>query len=105
MFLVLALFFGLLAIGLPVILMLGFFGYWWYDRYDFEGDLDEVRIARVVRSPEWVRLEYENQRPLQTLVGPLVPPGDASALARALLEALSDPAEASRRVACVGPGA
>lgn len=49
----------------------------WYDRYDFAGDLDEVRLSSVVRSPEWVRLEYENQRPLQTLVGPVVPPGDA----------------------------
>ena len=49
----------------------------WYGRYDFAGDLDEIRLSRVVRSPEWVRLEYENQKPLQSLVGPVVPPGDA----------------------------
>ena len=52
----------------------------WYDNYDFVGDLDEVRVSRVVRPPEWARLEYENQRPLQTLVGPVVLPGDALAL-------------------------
>ncbi len=47
----------------------------WYHNYDFVGDLDEVRIARVARPAEWVRLEYENQKPLQTLVGLLMPPG------------------------------
>lgn len=44
----------------------------WYNNYDFVGDLDEVRISKVTRSADWVRLEYENQKPLQTLVGPLV---------------------------------
>ncbi len=48
----------------------------WYGNDDFEGDLDEVRLSRVVRPPEWVRLEYENQKPLQTLVGPVVRPGE-----------------------------
>ncbi len=47
----------------------------WYHNYDFVGDIDEVRISNVVRSADWVRLQYENQRPLQTLVGPLVQPG------------------------------
>jgi len=47
----------------------------WYSNYDFVGDLDEVRISRVARSAEWVKLEYENQKPLQTLVGPVVPLG------------------------------
>lgn len=47
----------------------------WYDNDDFVGDLDEVRLSSVVRTPEWVRLEYENQKPLQTLVGPVVRPG------------------------------
>jgi hypothetical protein len=46
----------------------------WYHHYDFVGDLDEVRISRVARSADWVRLEYENQKPLQTLVGPVVQP-------------------------------
>ncbi|MFT4641717.1 MAG: hypothetical protein ACI8T1_005060, partial [Verrucomicrobiales bacterium] len=44
----------------------------WYHNYDFIGDLDEVRIANVARTADWVRLEFENQKPLQTLVGPLV---------------------------------
>ncbi len=48
----------------------------WYNNYDFVGDIDEVRISKVARSADWVRLEYENQKPLQTLVGPLVQPGN-----------------------------
>ncbi len=48
----------------------------WYDNYTFVGDLDEVRISKVTRSAEWIRLQYENQKPMQTLVGPLVQPGN-----------------------------
>ncbi len=47
----------------------------WYNRYSFNGDIDEVRISSVTRSANWVKLEYENQKPLQTLVGPIVKPG------------------------------
>ena len=47
----------------------------WYDQYDFAGDIDEVRVSNVVRSPDWVKLDYENQKPLQSLVGHLVQPG------------------------------
>ena len=47
----------------------------WYDDYRFVGDIDEVRLSRVTRSADWVKLQYENQKPLQTLVGPLVQPG------------------------------
>jgi len=47
----------------------------WYNNYRFDGDIDEVRISRVTRSADWVRLQYENQKPLQTLVGFLVQPG------------------------------
>ncbi len=47
----------------------------WYNNYNFVGDIDEVRVSKVVRSPEWVKLQYENQKPLQTLVGPVVQPG------------------------------
>ncbi len=47
----------------------------WYDNYRFVGDIDEVRVSKVTRSADWVRMEYENQKPLQTLVGPLVQPG------------------------------
>jgi len=46
----------------------------WSGDYSFVGDLDEVRISKVTRSADWVRLEYENQKPMQTLVGPLVRP-------------------------------
>ncbi len=49
----------------------------WYNNYDFVGDMDEVRVSKVARSAEWVRLEFENQKPLQTLVGPIVQPGAA----------------------------
>jgi hypothetical protein len=34
-----------------------------------------VRISNVVRSANWIKLEYENQKPLQTLVGGIVPSG------------------------------
>jgi hypothetical protein len=43
--------------------------------YDFDGDIDEVRISKVARSADWVKMEYENQKPFQTLVGSLVKPG------------------------------
>lgn len=49
----------------------------WYHNYDFVGDIDEVRVSKVARSADWIRLQYENQKPLQTLVGPLVQPGTA----------------------------
>jgi hypothetical protein len=49
----------------------------WYNNFDFIGDIDEVRISGVTRSADWVKLEYENQKPMQTLVGPLVKPGNA----------------------------
>ena len=48
----------------------------WYNNYDFVGDIDEVRISRVARSADWVKLQYENQKPQQTLVGPIVQPGN-----------------------------
>ncbi len=48
----------------------------WYNNFDFVGDLDEVRVSQVVRSADWVKLQFENQKPNQTLVGPLVQPGD-----------------------------
>jgi sucrose-6-phosphate hydrolase SacC (GH32 family) len=43
---------------------------WWY------GDVDEVRISKVARSADWMRMEYENQKPMQTLVGPIVRQGN-----------------------------
>jgi hypothetical protein len=47
----------------------------WYGNFDFVGDIDEVRISNVARSADWVRLGYENQKPMQTLVGPPVQSG------------------------------
>ncbi|MBM4071675.1 MAG: DUF2341 domain-containing protein [Planctomycetes bacterium] len=48
----------------------------WYHNYNFVGDIDEVRISKVARSADWIKLQYENQKPLQTLVGHLVRPGN-----------------------------
>ncbi len=45
--------------------------------YNYVGDMDEVRISNVTRSANWIRLEYQNQNPLQTLVGTLVRDGNA----------------------------
>jgi autotransporter-associated beta strand protein len=47
----------------------------WSGTFNFVGQIDEARISNVVRSADWVKLEYENQKPLQTLVGGLVSPG------------------------------
>ncbi|MBL8895997.1 MAG: DUF2341 domain-containing protein [Planctomycetes bacterium] len=57
----------------------------WHD-FNFVGDLDELRIAQVVRSPEWIRLEHENQRPLQLAVGTPVQPGEELAVTPSRLE-------------------
>ena len=70
-----------LAIKSPARLFLG----GWYHHYDYQGDLDEVRISRVVRSADWIRLQYENQKPHQTLVGPLVQPGNDFAVSESAL--------------------
>jgi len=47
----------------------------WYGNYQFVGNIDEVRVSKVTRSADWIRMSYENQKPQQTLVGPLVQPG------------------------------
>jgi hypothetical protein len=52
----------------------------WYDNYDYVGAIDEVRISGVARSADWVRLEYENQKPMQTLVGSVIQAGDEFSL-------------------------
>lgn len=51
----------------------------WYGTYSFAGDIDEVRVSKVARSANWIKLEYENQKPLQTLTGTLVPAGSTFA--------------------------
>ena len=60
-----------LAIKSPARLWIG----GWYNNYDFVGDVDEVRVSKVARSADWVRLQYENQKPLQMLVGSIARPG------------------------------
>ena len=60
-------------------------GGWRGGNYSFAGDIDEVRVSRVARSADWIKLEYENQKPMQTLVGPLVQKGsDFSVSAKAI---------------------
>lgn len=46
-------------------------------RGPFNGSLDEVRFEAGARSEHWLKLSYENQKRLQTLVGPLVPVGNS----------------------------
>ena len=55
----------------------------WYNSYSFSGDLDEVRISKVARSAEWLKMQYENQKPRQTLVGPIVQTGNQFSLTSA----------------------
>ncbi len=62
---------GPLAIKSPARMYLG----GWHGDYQFKGDIDEVRLSKVTRSADWVKMEYENQNPLQTLAGSLVQPG------------------------------
>lgn len=50
--------------------------------YRFVGEIDEVRVSKVARSDDWMKLQYENQNPQQTLVGPLVQPGTEFAVSQ-----------------------
>ena len=60
----------------PSILRLG----GWYNEYKFVGQMDEARLSRVTRSANWIKLEYENQKAQQTLVGNLVQLGNIFAI-------------------------
>jgi autotransporter-associated beta strand protein len=53
----------------------------WYNTYSFVGDMDEVRLSKVTRSADWIKLEYENQKAQQTLVGNPVQDGSALSVA------------------------
>ena len=53
----------------------------WYDVYSYEGDMDEVRVSSVARSPDWIKLEYANQVKNQRLVGHVVTQGGEVTLA------------------------
>ena len=56
-------------------------GFYNNNNYSFVGEIDEVRISKVTRSANWIKMEYENQKPQQTLVGNLVRPGSTFAVA------------------------
>jgi hypothetical protein len=55
-------------------------GGWRGGNYNYAGDIDEVRVSRVARSAHWMKLQYENQKALQTLVGPPMQTGHAFAV-------------------------
>jgi hypothetical protein len=41
------------------------------DQWYFDGGIDEVRLSRGLRSPDWIKLEFETQKPgTQAVVGP-----------------------------------
>ncbi len=74
-------------------------------RGPFNGALDEVRFESVARSANWLKLCFENQKPLQSLVGPLVQKGDGFSVSRKSLKmeegssvALSTKAGGARKV-------
>jgi len=48
----------------------------WYNHYDYVGDIDEVRLSSTVRSANWAKLQYENQKEMQTLCGLVIQPGN-----------------------------
>tara|TARA_Y100001978_G_scaffold72427_1_gene64982 strand:- start:4254 stop:7322 length:3069 start_codon:yes stop_codon:yes gene_type:complete len=74
-------------------------------RGPFNGALDEVRFESVARSANWLKLSFENQKPLQSLVGPLVQHGDEFSVSKSNLTikegasiALSGKAGGARKV-------
>ena len=58
----------------------------WWRNWESDCDVDEVRVSRVTRSADWVKLEYENQRLMQTLVGAPPKPGNAFAVSAASVQ-------------------
>ncbi|MEI6673920.1 MAG: DUF2341 domain-containing protein [Verrucomicrobiota bacterium] len=58
----------------------------WYRNWESDCDVDEVRISKVTRTADWIRLTYQNQNPLQTLVGTLPQPGTAFAVSPAAIK-------------------
>ncbi len=52
----------------------------WYNNYGFIGEMDEARLSKVTRSANWIKMEFENQRSQQTLVGNLVQSGSIFAV-------------------------
>ena len=66
---------ALVDITPPSIMRLG----GWYNNYSFVGEMDEARLSKFTRSANWIKMEYENQRAQQTLVGNLVQAGSTFA--------------------------
>ncbi|MEI6236286.1 MAG: DUF2341 domain-containing protein [Planctomycetota bacterium] len=56
-----------------------------WQNYGFTGDIEEVRVSNAARSAHWIHMQYENQKPLQTLVGPLVRPGNDFSLSEKVI--------------------
>ena len=54
-------------------------------RGPFNGALDEVRFESVSRSANWLKLCFENQKPLQSLVGPVVQDGEVFSVSESSL--------------------
>jgi hypothetical protein len=59
-----------------------------HQSFNFAGDIDEVRVSRVTRSANWLKLEYANQNPMQTLVGPLMQKGTDFAVSQTAINLL-----------------
>ncbi len=57
-----------LKVANPAMLTIG----GWAGENNFIGELDEVRVSQVTRSADWIKLQFENQNPLQSVVGPLI---------------------------------
>jgi len=58
----------------------------WYRNWESDCDVDEVRISKVTRSADWIRLAYQNQNPLQTLAGTLPQPGNEFTVSTAAIK-------------------
>ena len=56
--------------------------------FRYIGDIDEVRVSRVARSADWMKLQYENQNAMQSLVGPIVQKGAEFALSETSIKML-----------------
>ncbi len=54
----------------------------------FNGSIDEAVISSQARSAAWMKLVYENQKPMQTLVGPLVQSGTTFSVSQTQLTVL-----------------
>ena len=79
---------AMLDIVPPSIMRLG----GWVNGYSFVGEMDEARLSKVARSANWIKMEYENQKAQQTLLGSLVQSGSTFAVTPAsaiLLEGTS----------------